>query len=79
MLHSQTTGPIANDTADQEIFNRMKCYFASLNDDELEAIEDDLNFCRFTGMPSDRLRRLMDRIETLSAATSDRPAGTVAA
>lgn len=47
---------------DQNLFNSMKSLLASLNDEELEAIADDLDFCRFTGVQSDRLTAVLRRI-----------------
>ena len=64
---------------DQEVFNAMKALFASLSEDELDALEDDLNFCRFTGLPSERLLETMKRVDQLPADISARLNATVAA
>jgi hypothetical protein len=45
--------------SDQAILDSMKSVFASLSEEELEAFEDDLNFCRFTGVPSKRIEAMI--------------------
>ena len=44
---------------DQAILESMKSIFSSLSEDELDAFEDDLNFCRFTGLPSERIEAML--------------------
>jgi len=57
----------------------MKALFATLSDEDLTAIEDDLNFCRFTGLPSDRIQRMMTRVKTLPMADAASMQATAAA
>lgn len=39
----------------------------NLSDEELRALEDDLDFCGFTGMPSPRILRVLDEMGELDS------------
>ena len=39
----------------------------NLSNDELDALQDDLDFCRFAGVPSARILRILDRLTNLDA------------
>ena len=38
-----------------------------LSNDELDALEDELNFCRFAGVPSPRILAILDQLTDLDA------------
>ncbi len=40
---------------------------SSLADDELAALEDDLDFCSFAGVPSTRILRVLSKVTDLDA------------
>ena len=50
------------DTIDQET---LEARLGRLSDAELSALEDDLDFCRFTGVPSARILDVLDLVTTL--------------
>jgi hypothetical protein len=58
MLHQISQSP-ARFEPEQSLMESMKSIFASLSEDELDAFEDDLNFCRFTGLPSERIEAMI--------------------
>lgn len=69
MLQPGFQHPKTSTEADQVLFNSLKSVFATMSEEELDAFEDDLNFCRFTGLPSERLIELLNRVSHLDADT----------
>lgn len=53
-----STGPL------EEWFNqdRLQVVLASMSDEELEALEDDLDFCNFAGVPSARVLSVLTEV-----------------
>ena len=45
--------------------NALTAKLRSLSDDELHALEDDLNFCGFTGLPTTRILRVLNDVGEL--------------
>ena len=45
----------------------MACALTRLSNDELDALQDDLDFCRFAGVPSPRILSILDRLTQLDA------------
>ena len=45
----------------------LACLLAMLDDDELAALEDDLDFCSFAGVPSARILKILSEITDLDA------------
>lgn len=45
----------------------LACVLARLSDDELATLEDDLDFCAFTGVPSLRILKLLREMTDLDA------------
>lgn len=43
----------------------LEARLSRLSDDELAALEDDLDFCSFTGVPSARILDVLDLVTTL--------------
>ena len=44
---------------------RLRAILAKLSDEELAALEDDLDFCNFTGVPSVRVLRVLKDLTVL--------------
>ncbi len=55
---------IQSDLFDQK---RLSEALASLSDDELDALEDDLDFCNFTGVPTPRVLEVLKGLTELDA------------
>ena len=58
MLHQISQSSVRVEP-EQSLMESMKSIFAALSEDELDAFEDDLNFCRFTGLPSERIEAMI--------------------
>ena len=54
--------------SERSLLDSMKSIFSALSEDELDAFEDDLNFCRFTGLPSARIEAM---IRIVASATPE--------
>lgn len=52
---------------DPDVINvaSLRTRLSRLSDDELSALEDDLDFCTFTGVPSARILDVLDLVTTL--------------
>lgn len=72
MLQSSAHTTCKASDADQNLFNSLKSVFATMSEEELDAFEDDLNFCRFTGLPSPRLIELLNQVSNLDGAEQAR-------
>lgn len=44
---------------------RLRAILAKMSDEELAALEDDLDFCNFTGVPSIRVLRVLKNLTVL--------------
>ena len=69
MLHHMSKTRTRPDT-DRAVIESMKSLFATLSEDELDAFEDDLNFCRFTGLPSERIEAMLRIVAQATPALS---------
>lgn len=47
--------------------NALAAKLYKLSDAELRALEDDLDFCGFTGMPTPRILRVLDEVGELDS------------
>lgn len=52
-------------------FNRVETALSHLTDAELAALEDDLDFCNFTGFPSPRVLEILKELSLLDQGWTD--------
>ncbi len=55
---------VQSDLFDQK---RLSAVLENLSDEELDALEDDLDFCNFTGVPSPRVLEVLKDLTELDA------------
>ena len=54
-------------TADLFDQDRLEAVLSALSDEELTALEDDLDFCNFTGVPSQRVLEVLNDFTQLDS------------
>ena len=60
----QNVRTVPLDIVDAETLSQV---LSSLADDELTALEDELDFCTFAGVPSTRILRVLSKVTDLDA------------